>query len=224
MHEAPARLHGQHDIFANGQIRDDAVALSVLGAESDAAHHGVVGLFDVHLLALDGDLALCGARGTENHLRGLRAAGAQQARKAHQLARPQRKGDVLHAAGNAQMRSGEHVGRVVLYLGALEIEDHVHVLADHPRDQLQLADLIDAVGADQPAVAQDGHAVGNGVYLIQEVRDEDDAHAGLLQLAHHVEEQLHLVFIQRGGRLVQNQDLCLNVHRAGDGNHLLNGG
>ena len=48
----------------------------------------------------------------------------------------------------------EHDGRVLGDGGALEVEDLVHVLADHFRDQLELADLADVVDAHEMAVAQ----------------------------------------------------------------------
>ena len=118
----------------------------------------------------------------------------------------------------------EHDGRVLGDSGALEVEDLVHVLADHFRDQLELGDLVDVVDAHEVAVAQNGQAVGHFKDLIEEVGDEDDADALFLQRAHDREKLLDLVFVERRGRLVEDEHLGVDVHRAGDGNHLLNGG
>ena len=44
-----------------------------------------------------------------------------------------------------------------------------------------------------------------------------------LEVAHHGEELLHFAVVQGGGRLVKNQHLAVHIHRAGNGNHLLDG-
>ncbi len=51
------------------------------------------------------------------------------------------------------------------------------LLADHLGDQLELGQLGGRVLADQPAVAQHRHAVGDLVDLVQEVGDEQDRDA-----------------------------------------------
>ena len=38
-----------------------------------------------------------------------------------------------------------------------------------------------------------------------------------LQLAHHCEQALGLLLIQGGGGLVQDQHLCVHIHRTGNG-------
>ena len=184
----------------------------------------------VHRLAdLDGDagdleVAVCHLRHAEEHLGGLRAAGAEQAGKAEQLALLLVEGDVLHLAGHADVIGLKHHLRVRLLRGALEVEDLVQVLADHAGNELQLGDFVCIVHADEMAVAQHGQAVAHLKHLIQEVRDEDDAHALGLQIAHDVEQALDLLVVQGRGRLVEDQHLRIHVHGAGDGNHLLNGG
>ena len=174
--------------------------------------------------ALLPDLSLRGLLGAEQHLRRLGTSASQQAGKAKQLAFLQGHADVLHLARHPDVLCLQHVLRVFLHIRALQVEDHVYVLTDHLGDQLHLVQLADAIGADEVSVPQDSHAVGDLVHLVQEMGDEDDAHSFGLQLPHHLEQKLHLVVVQRGGGLVQDQDLCLHVHRAGDGNHLLDGG
>ena len=55
------------------------------------------------------------------------------------------------------------------------------------------------------------------------MRDEDDADAAVLELAHHAEELLDLGLVERRGGLVEDEDLAVHVHRARDGHHLLHG-
>ena len=113
-------------------------------------------------------------------------------------------------------------GSAFLLRGALEVEDLIQILADHAGNKLQLGDFVGIVYADEMAVSQDGHAVAHLKHLIEEVGDEDDAHALRLEGTHDVKELLHLFVIKGRGRLIEDQHLRINVHRAGDGNHLLN--
>ena len=57
--------------------------------------------------------------------------------------------------------------------------------------------------------------------LLQRVRNEDDRHAALLQVAHQVEKVLLLLGRQARRRLVENDHLGLVQHGAGDLDHLL---
>ena len=79
----------------------------------------------------------------------------------------------------------------------------------------------DYILAYQRAVAKNGNAVADLIYLIQEVGNEDDAHTLFLQVTHQAEELFNLLLIQRGSRLIQNQNLTFHIHSAGNGYHLL---
>ena len=68
---------------------------------------------------------------------------------------------------------------------------------------------------------KDRDPVADLIDLFEKMRDEDDAYAPLLQLAHQLEQHGHFLVVQRGGRLVQDQHLAFHVHRAGNGHHLL---
>src|SRR5579883_516186 len=59
------------------------------------------------------------------------------------------------------------------------------------------------------AVAKHGDAIGDGENLVELVADINDGDAARLQLAHDVEEPPHVIFRQRGGRLVHDQDARL---------------
>ena len=97
------------------------------------------------------------------------------------------------------------------------------LLADHLGDQLHPGQLRHGIGAHQLTVAQHRDPVAELIDLIQEVGDKDDPQALGLQLAHHCEQALGLLLIQGGGGLVQDQHLCVHIHRTGNGNHLLDG-
>ena len=78
------------------------------------------------------------------------------------------------------------------------------------------------VGPDEPPVTEDRDPVGDGVDLVEEVRDEHDRDARATQLAHDPEQLVGLVGVEARGRLVEDQDpRRRDLERPGDGRHLL---
>lgn len=78
-------------------------------------------------------------------------------------------------------------------------------------------------GTDQLAVAQHSDAIADGVDLVEEVGDEDQAHPPIPQALHQGEQHLDLAGVEAGGGLVQDQDLGGQGDRPGDGHDLLHG-
>src|SRR6266571_2045544 len=73
------------------------------------------------------------------------------------------------------------------------------VLADHFRDEFETGQFRRFVFANQLAVAQDGHPIGNRIDLVEEVAHENNAEALLLEFAEHEEEMFDLVCVEAGG-------------------------
>ena len=69
---------------------------------------------------------------------------------------------------------------------------------------------------DQLAVAKHGDVVGERHDVRQDVRDVDDRLAGLAQAADQREEPRGLARGQRGRRLVEDDDLGIELQRLGD--------
>ncbi len=99
----------------------------------------------------------------------------------------------------------------------------LQLAAEHVLDQAQAVEVGGAFHDQLAAVAQDGDTVGQREDLIEEVGDEDDPEPPVAQAPDHVEQHLHLPRVERGGRLVQDQHLARQRHRAGDGHDLLDG-
>ncbi|GAA3048468.1 hypothetical protein GCM10020000_30910 [Streptomyces olivoverticillatus] len=78
-------------------------------------------------------------------------------------------------------------------------------LADHQLGELLGRGLAGDRGAHGGAAPDDGDVVGDGEYLAQLVRDEDDRQTLGLELAQVVEERVDLLRDQHGGRLVEDQ-------------------
>ena len=162
----------------------------------------------------------------ENRADGLAAAGAEQAREAVDLALADGEVERAHTG-----RAGKPGGLIddlcvlqcVFRAFGLDPGQIVELLAEHLGHELHARQLRDLVFADELAVAQDRDAVADGVDLLEEVRDEDDADAAGLEVQHELKELFDLLLVQRGRRLVENEHLALHIDRAGDGDHLLHG-
>ena len=99
----------------------------------------------------------------------------------------------------------------------------VGAAAEHRLDQVDPEELAGEVLADQLAVAQHGHPVADLVDLVEEVRDEDDRDAALLEVADHAEQLGALVQVQARRRLVEHQHADVGGDRPRDGHQLLHG-
>ena len=179
---------------------------------------------NLDLLALDLEGAGLGAVRAVDGARQLASAGAQKAGQADDLAAAELEVKGLDLAGVAEALGVDELlaggGQAALGLDGGQV---VEVLAHHGGDELDAGEVCDGIFAHQRAVAKHGDAVAHGVDLLQEVRDEHDAHALVAQAAHQGEELFHLHIVQGGGRLVEDEHLAVHVHRAGDGDHLLHG-
>ncbi|MEY9883986.1 hypothetical protein ABIA43_005520 [Bradyrhizobium sp. USDA 328] len=94
---------------------------------------------------------------------------------------------------------------------------------EHHADQLEARQRGGLTLADQAAVAQHGDAVGDFVDLVEEVADEDDADATSRELTHDAEENLDLMAVEAGGRLVQDQHARGEIDGARDRGDVLDG-
>ena len=72
---------------------------------------------------------------------------------------------------------------------------------------------------DDPPVAQDRVRVADLQHLVESVRDVQDGHAAILQLAHGVKQRGRLRIGERGGGLVEDQDTTVVGERPGQGGH-----
>ena len=97
----------------------------------------------------------------------------------------------------------------------------VELAADHLRDQRLAGKVRRGVLADELAVAQDRDAIGDLVHLIEEVAHEQDRDPAVAEVAHDGEELLDLAAVEARCRLVEDQHLRVEHHRAADGDELL---
>ena len=147
----------------------------------------------------------------------------------------------LHA-GHAQNLAGAHLqrqpvhGRQATVIQHVQLLDDQHRLARLRRFLLHLQDDVAAdhhggqrllrgalrlrMAGDAP-VAQHRDVVADFEHFLQLVRDENDAHAALLQRAHDGEEALRLLRRQHGSRLVEDEDVGVTIKRLDDLDALL---
>jgi hypothetical protein len=75
--------------------------------------------------------------------------------------------------------------------------------------------------ADEFAIAQNGDAIGDGINLVEEMGDENDAEALRFESAHDVEEARDFAFIETGGGFVEDEHLRRYIEGSRDRNELL---
>ena len=177
-------------------------------------------------LAADLEFALVGAVDAAEQSRELGAPRAEQPGEAHDLAgRDGQVGRIDRAAATEAL--GVHEDRGIRFVddhraGALlEVVEDGELLADHLLHEVDAQQLLDEVLPHELAVAQHGEAVADLVHLVEEVRDEEDRDALLLQRADDAEELGDLVGVEARGGLVEDEHLRLHVDRSGDRNELL---
>ncbi|WP_374200097.1 hypothetical protein [Streptomyces sp. S-2] len=128
------------------------------------------------------------------------------------------------AAGEAVGGEDRGAGGVVAVGG--EAGDAVpadlgHVPAEHHRDQPHPLQSFERPGVDVAAVAEHGDPVADPVQLVHPVADVDHGHVAGAQFLDDPEEGLDLAGLQRGGRLVHDDDPGLDGDGPGQCHHLL---
>ena len=141
------------------------------------------------------------------------------------LAGPEREGDVAERLAHLQPAHLER-GAGVDELDPLPLRGRLggagrarDLLAEHELDDLLLAALARDERAHVTAVAEHGGAVAVRDHLAEAVGDEERRAAALLLAPHHVEDALGEVGGERGGDLVQDQELRVMCERAREVEH-----
>ena len=96
-----------------------------------------------------------------------------------------------------------------------------HVTAHHVADDAFFADLTGGQRRHRRPIADDGDPVGDPRDFIEFMADDDLGDPLGLQLQHQVQQLLAVVFLQGGGRLVQNQQPHVLGQSLGNLNQLL---
>ena len=91
---------------------------------------------------------------------------------------------------------------------------------DHQPNDLVHRQILRALGCNMSAVAHYRDLVGYAEYLFHLVRDVDYAASARLELLDYAEKMLDLAVVERGGRLVEDDDLRVIGDRLGDLDHL----
>ena len=135
-HAEPAGQPAQHRqrlVGPDRELEHEPLVVAVLGQQRDAELQRVPRRARANRAAVDADLAAVGPGDAEQHLRDLRAAGADQTEEAQDLARAQLEAHVLDEAGpgqpaHAHDRRADH--------RRLLGEERGEVGADHVPDRL----------------------------------------------------------------------------------------
>ena len=167
---------------------------------------------------MQGDGAALTGHGAEQVFQHLGAAGAVQARNAQNLALAQLEGGVLQAGVFAC--DVLHVQNHIAGLVGLFREAVGQLAAHHQADDLVHGQLLGGAGCHPLTIPHDGHVVADAQDLFHLMGDVDDAAALVPQHVDDAEQMLHFRFRQRGGGLVEHDDLGIVGNRLGDLHHL----
>ena len=148
------------------------------------------------------------------------AARAHQPGQAHDLTLPNGE---RHVAEEARGGEPAHLQERRARRGRAGRELVGQIAADHGADERGPVEGRGLPLGHLAAVAQHGHAVGEGEHLLEAVGDVEDGEALLAQAAQHGEQPLRLVAGQGRGGLVQDQHPRALEQRARDLDHLLLG-
>ena len=199
---------------------DEKASPLAMAARGDA--HRVRGAVDRHPPA-------GGAVGAEQQARQLRSARIRAARPGRPPRRGARRGrsGCSRACGRCPRAlstgSSRSDGAGLAAAVVADLLQQVQLVAEHRRDQLTRSSCAGRVLADQTAVAQHRHSIGDLVHLVEEVRDEQNRGAAVAQPAHHPEQFGDLVGVEARRRLVEDQHARRDRGGPRDGDELLNG-
>ena len=91
----------------------------------------------------------------------------------------------------------------------------------HGDDFLVGSNIFNIFGGDRPPVLEHGDPIADLTQLPHLMRDINNTHAAFLEAADNLKQVFHLIQIERGGRLVHDQHLCVRGQRLCDFNELL---
>ena len=217
-------LQPKDDVLTHAELGEYALRLAVFRAKRHPMAQRLPRRVRRDPRAADFDASGIGPNGAEDELGDFCPPRSEEPSEPHDLAGPERQVERSHDAPPPKpLRQKDR-----LTLGAVgqSFEPLLGLLefaSEHQRNQLEPRKLGGRAFADEAAVAQHRYPIGDLVDLVQEVGDEDDRDAAAFQVADDLEQELGLVGVEAGGRLVQHQHPRVVLERARDGDQLLDG-
>jgi len=93
--------------------------------------------------------------------------------------------------------------------------------ADHSTDQIHARQTRRRIFAHQPPIAQDSDPVGNGIHLVEEVRDDDHTHTSITELPDDLKQLADFLFVEARGGFIEDEQPGRDVESTGDRRELL---
>src|SRR4029453_16323924 len=180
------------------------------------AARGVPGVAEVPAPAVQPYLPAVELVDPEQDARQLRTTAAHQAGQAEDLALVQLERDVADPPTGVESLSLQQHFPGAPRRTLLVLELALDLLPDDALHDLLAGDLLERLGEQPPAVAQDGDPVGDPVHLLHPVRDVDDRYAPRLEALDQFEQRLGLVLGEARGGLVHDEDPGVLRERLGD--------
>ena len=209
---------GDHRVLLDVTDAENTCGTALLRQQGEAVLDGLPGGLVLDLLAVEADGAASLGHGAEQVLQHLGAAGAVQSGDAQHLALAKLEAGLLQTGiltGQVFYLQDHVAGYIVLGREAVG-----QLTAHHQLNDLAHGQVLGVAGGHPLTVAHDGDLVADAEDLIHLVTDIDNAAAALAQHIDDAEQVLHLGLRQRGGRLVEHDDLGVVADGLGDLHHL----
>ena len=209
---------GDDGVFPDVADAEDACGAALLRQQGKAVFDGLLGCPVSDSLSMQADAPAGLRHCAEEVLQHLRAPGAIQSGDAQHLAPAKLEAGVLQTGIPAceMLYLQNHLAGYIV----LRRETVGQLATHHQLDDFLYGQVGGAARGHPFTVPHDGHFIADAEYLIHFVADIDDAAALLPEHVDDTEQMLHLRLRQRGGGLVEHDDLGVVADRLGDLHHL----
>src|SRR5690606_13976214 len=158
-------------------VADDAVGLAIFRAKAEAVRDRGFGRSNAHLLAVDMGCSGVGMIDAEKKEGGLGSPGTEQAGNTDDFAWPYIQVECRNAAAFAVVGKADRCFFRITGLvhTMVLVRDLLQFATEHHGNQFHAGKVCDLATSNEPSIAQDRYPVCDRVYLVEKVRDDDDA-------------------------------------------------
>ena len=226
--EASPRQPGksrEHDVVANGQVRNDPLDLAVLRKHHDARSDSRRNRAAANGLSVDRDRSAVELHDPGHRLERLGAARSEKPPEPDDLAGTDLDVDTVDLVLPTQVCRDQHRRRIAR-VGRTERGDTTSLhpvdrAAEHERDEFDARNVGERSDLHDAPVPQNGHTLADAVDLVHPMADIDDRDALVAQQPNDREEGLDLAGLERRRRFIHDHHTGVDADGAGERDHLL---
>ena len=217
-------LHCNDNVFSYGKISNDTFCLTIFRKICHTQLHGIQRTVDFYFFTIYLQCTTVSFVSSVNGTYQFRTSGSQKTGKTDNLSFinlkikwPDR--SLMSNTLSLNDRSfGEYFFIFVIAFNVCKI---IKILTHHLGNQHNSWKIFGLIFSNQLTISKNRDPVTHCIYLLQEMCYEDDSNTFLTKSAHQNKQFLNFFIIQRGSRLIQDQNLTFHIHSTCDRDHLL---